>query len=486
MAKLSKAAKSEIQTDISKTLKSILLPYQQKYLLDRSRYILWEKSRRIGVTWVSALKSVLKRISRTEPIDHLYSSADMTAAVEWLGYCRTWSEHFNVLLGEEIVPLGTWTSEIGRYANGSRALILSSNAKMFRSKQGDVTLDEYAHHEQPGEIYKAAQPCMMWLADAQLEVISSHNGPEHQFNRFCREAEQKGKKQRFAWYRVTLADAVKQGLAIKVWKDRINEFGSIDELNAAFIEDIRAGCATEEDYEQEYNCCPAKQSCLITPDQYDRLVLRDGDQQPKPIPEHLEYDRAYGELFVGIDCGRKDDFTVVWVWEKGLDPRAPRHMADVFRPVCVKWFRNTPFPEQEQAIRGIVNHPAISKGYIDMGAVGRALADSVQDITGNVVEGFAMSRPRMGEMAERFRAFVQQNRCALHPEPIVRSDILSVRKMQTNTTSPGGGTWSYGGSTRLSHGDFFWAASLGLHAAAACGSAGTGAITTTMELMSAN
>jgi phage FluMu gp28-like protein len=408
----------------------------------------------------------------------------MTAAVEWLGYCKFWGQHFNELMGEEIVPLGQWTSEQGRYANGSRALILSSNAKMFRSKQGDVTLDEYAHHEQPGEIYKAAQPCMMWLGDAQLEVISSHNGPETQFNRFCREAEMKGKKQRFSWYRVTLADAVKQGLAIKVWKDQISKYPSIDDLNTAFIEDIRSGCATEEDFEQEYNCCPAKQSCLISPEQYERLVLKNQDQAPYVIPEELEYGRVYGELFVGIDCGRKDDFTVVWVWEQGHDPKAPRHMADVYRPVCVKWFRNTPFPEQEQAIRAIVSHPAISKGFIDMGAVGRSLADSVQDITGSVIEGFAMSRPRMGEMAERFKAFVQQNRCALHPETIVRSDILCVRKVQSLTNSPGGGTWAYGGSTRLSHGDFFWAAALGLHAAAACGSAKTsGALTTNQELL---
>lgn len=478
MAKLSQAAIKKLGQDVDEVLTKALLPYQRQYLLDKSRYILWEKSRRVGVTWTCALKSVLKRVTRKEPIDHLFSSADMTAAGEWLGYCKWWAEKFNDLLGEEIVPLNDWTQEVGYYANGSRAMILSSNAKMFRSKQGDVTIDEYAHHEQQGEIYKAAQPCMLWLADAQLELISSHNGPETQFNRFCRESETGVNKQKFSWYRVTLKDAVAAGLAVKVWKHRISEFPDRETLDNAFIEEIRSGCATEEDFAQEYDCQPAKQSALITSEQYQQLTLVNPETQlPISIPEELHYDRAYGELFVGIDCGRRNDLTVVWVLEKGYDPKAPKHIPDVYRPVCVKWFRDTEFPVQEQAIRAIVNHPAITKGYIDMGSVGRGLADAVQDVTGSIVEGMGMSAPRMAEMAERVKAFVQQRRIALHPDPYVKSDILSVRKVQSQ-----GGAWKYQGSTRTTHGDFFWAMALALHAAKAAGHANT-SITTTHELL---
>lgn len=481
MPKLSKAALNKMGEGVKAVLDKVLLPYQQKYLLDNSRYILWEKSRRVGVTWTCALKSVIKRVRRTKPLDHLFSSADMTAAGEWLMYCRDWSEKINTLLDEEVVPLDQWTKEVGYFSNGSRLMLLSSNAKMFRSKQGDVTIDEYAHHEQQDEIYKAAQPCILWHGDAQLELISSHNGPETQFNILCRKAEYEPKKQRFSWYRVTLHDAVKSGLALKVWKDRISEFPDRDALDQAFIDEIRSGCATDEDYEQEYNCCPAKQSALIDPETYDKLILRDRETfDPRPVPEELRMDREYGELFVGIDCGRREDLTVVWVLERGYDHKAATHLRDVYRPVCVRWMRNTPFPAQEQVIRSIVNHPMVSKGYIDMGAVGRGLADSVQDITGSVVEGIGFSAPKMAEMAERVRAFVQQNRLAMHPDNYVRQDILCVRKTQTK-----GGSWTYGGSTRTTHGDFFWAMALALHAASACGAARV-ALATGSELMAVN
>src|SRR5690606_8641037 len=199
------------------------------------------------------------------------------------------------------------TTEVGKFANGSRILILSSNPTSFRSKQGDVVLDEYAFHEQQEAIYTAAQPCMMWLADSQLELTSTHSGPESPFNRICREAE--NGKSRFSWHRTTLFDAVNQGLSLKVWQGRIKAYTDKagvfdrDRFDRDFIEDIKSGCVSDEAFEQEYNCCPAKYSTLIDAQMYEDCVLyRNG--QPEVIPDHLDFQRAYGELFVGIDCGR--------------------------------------------------------------------------------------------------------------------------------------------------------------------------------------
>ncbi len=40
-------------------LDSILLPYQQKWVSDKSAVKFYEKSRRIGITWAEALDNVL-------------------------------------------------------------------------------------------------------------------------------------------------------------------------------------------------------------------------------------------------------------------------------------------------------------------------------------------------------------------------------------------------------------------------------------------
>lgn len=478
MTQLSDSAKVKVQEEISRILGTVLLPTQQRYFQDPSRYLIWEKSRRVGVTWVSALRSVVRRMTRIKPLDHLFSSADLLAASEWLGYCRYWSEIFNTLLGEEVIPLNDWTSEIGRFANGSRLLILSSSPRSFRSKQGDVTLDEYAYHEQQDEIYKAAQPCIMRLPEAYMELISSHNGPESQFNQICRAAERTSEMcvgwglslsevlsdkrhtklreqlpSRFAWYRHTLEDAVAEGLALKVWKHRIPEFPDAEALNQAFIEDVKSGCATPEDYEQEYNCQPAKFSSLISPYDYQRCVLGD-------VPDELNPDVRYGELYVGIDCGRVHDLTVVWVIERGYDPSAPPQFQDVYRTVCVKAIRNQPFPVQESLIRSTITHECIGKGFVDQGSVGRGFAEAVADEMGSVMEPYAVTAPRKAAMYERVRQFVQMQRVSLPDDPACRADMLCVRRTQTRA-----GHITYEGHTKDSHGDYFCALALALEAA---------------------
>lgn len=445
-----------------------LLPYQIRYSISTSRKVLWKKSRRIGVTYANAFKSVKKRMLRKKdlsPLDHLFSSKDEKSSAEWLGYCYSFAEQLNVLLGEEVVPLARWTTEIGYYANECRAITLSSNPKAFRSMQGDVTLDEFDFHEQQEEIYKSAQPCLMWFPDeACIELISSiSKTPGTRFKNFIKEAEYGDK----AWdyYAITLADAVREGLALKVWKNRIPYFRTREELDAAFIQSIKDECATEEDYRQEYCCESPSSSALITESQYDALVLKGPDGRPLQVPDHLIPNQAYGELYVGVDCGRVHDLTVIEVLERGYDPNpaTPPYLRDVLRPVCVKWLRNMPFPAQLEALRPIVMHPAISKGYIDMGSVGRALADAVADETGSVIEPYAMTMPRMAVMAERLRGFVQQSRIAQHPDPFVRKDVLCVHR---DCIYNAGGTprLVYQGSTATTHGDFFWAKALALQA----------------------
>ncbi len=112
----------------------------------------------------------------------------------------------------------------------------------------------------------------------------------------------------------------------------------------------------------------------------------------------------------------------------------------------------------------IVTNENISKGYVDQGTQGRALADSIADGPngmGSVIEPFGMSAPRMAEMAELFRAFVQMRRISLPDDPQIRSSILCVRRK----LHPNGRTLSYGGEIDGDHGDAFWAFALALFAA---------------------
>jgi phage FluMu gp28-like protein len=444
----------------------VLLPYQVDYLMDTSRYLLWEKSRRVGVTWASALKSVLKRVTLGKKMDHLFSSKDEPTGKEFLLYCRQWVEKFNDWLGVEVADLKQWTSEIGLFPNGSRILVLSSNPNAMRSNGGDVTLDEWAFHEQAGELYDAAQPCLTWFPEAQLELISTHNGVESEFYRLCREAEQGvGRGKHFKRYAITLQQAVEQGLARKIWKQRIPEFKDKGELDTAFLADVRAGCRTEEAWQQEYCCAPAMSGCLVSPDEFDRCAYKaDGKTLliGETAPTELDQKKYYNALFLGIDCGRSKDLTVTTAIEQGMDPEAPSHLSTLYRVACMNTMFDQKFPVQEAVIRPIASHRSINGGFIDMGSVGRGLADAVQDETGSMVEGYAFTAPRKAAMAERVKQFFQQRRIAVPADPKLKADICCVRKTQGPS-----GAWKYEGQCSDSHGDRFWSLALALEAAEA-------------------
>lgn len=225
--------------------------------------------------------------------------------------------------------------------------------------------------------------------------------------------------------------------------------------NDAFIAAIRSSCLSDEDFQREYCCEPAKLAQLIGPEEYDRCIL------PPPydvVPDTLDGAVAWGELFVGGDCGRKRNRTAVAALQRGYDKldRA------CYRLVALKIIRDADFPTQYAAILPIISNEYIAKGFIDQGTQGRALADAVADKTGNRIEAFGMSAPRMGEMAELLRAFVQMQRISMPRDAAARRSVLCVRrKVHQN-----GRTLTYGGETDDGdHGDTFWALALALYAA---------------------
>ena len=76
----------------------IFLPYQIKWLKDKSQIKIWRKSRRIGATYVQAFEDVIDALTlkiRGKVCDVWFSSADITAAKEYIMYCEYWAKLLN-------------------------------------------------------------------------------------------------------------------------------------------------------------------------------------------------------------------------------------------------------------------------------------------------------------------------------------------------------------------------------------------------------
>jgi phage FluMu gp28-like protein len=169
----------------------ILLPYQSRWLADKSQVKVCEKSRRIGLTWAQAADDVLLAASASG-MEVLYISFNQDMTREYIDACGEWAKRFDAgvrSLGEEVLKDGD-EREIKAFridfAGGNKILALSSRPSNLRGKQGRVVIDEAAFVDDLGEILKAALALLMW--GGQVVVISTHNGADNAFNELAQDA----------------------------------------------------------------------------------------------------------------------------------------------------------------------------------------------------------------------------------------------------------------------------------------------------------
>jgi phage FluMu gp28-like protein len=130
-------------------LSTYFLPYQVNYLQDQSRFKEVKKSRRTGFTYVQSYEDTRDAARQNNPLDVWFSSADESAAKEYILYVAQWARILNIAaqdLGETVISKNDDIKALTvQFATGRRINALSSNPKAFRSKGGKLVLDEFAH-----------------------------------------------------------------------------------------------------------------------------------------------------------------------------------------------------------------------------------------------------------------------------------------------------------------------------------------------------
>ncbi len=415
------------------------LPYQIDWLKDRSRIKLWEKSRRIGATYTQAYEDVEDCAKKAVPAVW-FSSADESAAREYIEYCKHWGKLFNlasVQLGEELFDedkdVKTFGIEFPRL--GRRINALSSNPKAFRSKGGKIVLDEFAHHADQKTLWAAARPCITW--GFPLRIISTHNG-NAKFNQFIKDI--RDGKLNWGHHRVPIHDAVAQGLA-----DRITGRKLTDEERAAWIEEERRNCGDPFTWQQEYLCIPVDEATAFLT--YEMIAACEREELLMTL------DGLLGDLYLGMDIARKKDLSVIWVLEK-IGP------VSFTRRVLV--MERTPFHIQKDALFGLLKHPRMRRACIDSTGIGMMLAEEAQRHFGQYrVESVNFSNAVKEDLAFGLRSRFEDKTLVIPGAQDIREDLHSVRRL---VTKAGNIRFDVASEETDGHADRFWALALAVHA----------------------
>jgi len=337
------------------------------------------------------------------------------------------------------------------FPNGSRVNCMSSNPRRFRSKGGDVVLDEFAWHDQSREMLDAAMPTTTWGYD--IRILSTHNGEESEFNRVIRLIKRvlggelsfkEAKSLQWSFHRTPITVAVDHGLAEKVYKLK-----HIDkEARKRFLAECRARCRNEDAWNQEYMCIPSTALVALIP--YD---LYQGCEDPnclQPLVPHTEGSRDY---FLGGDIGREKHLTKLWVSEL---------VGDIVITRKVVTLRKTPYHVQLQVISDLLSNQNIRRACIDATGIGDMLVESAQDRFGSYrVEKVKFTAPIKEHLASISLGRFQDRRCRVPADTQTRESFHSVRK----TVTLAGNIRYDAAATDQGHADDFWAFALSCEAA---------------------
>lgn len=177
------------------------------------------------------------------------------------------------------------------FANGSRITALPAHSGTIRGYSANIILTEFAFHDHPEEIWQAIFPTVTNHLNGgpkKLRIISTPNGQGNFFHKFWNESST------FSKHKVTIHDALAHNLTL-----------DLDLLRQSILD--------SDSWAQEYECQFLDQSSVLLP--YELV-------EPCESPDATEFSSLdtisahTGELFLGIDFGRKHDLTVCWLLEK--------------------------------------------------------------------------------------------------------------------------------------------------------------------------
>jgi phage FluMu gp28-like protein len=433
------------------------LPYQRRYLADKSRLKITEKSRRIGWTYIQAYEDV-QDASKVGGMDVWFTSADLTAAREYMRYVQLWAKILNVVATDlgEVVLDGEGESAIKafvtQFANGKRITALSSNPKGFRSKGGKVVIDEFAFHEQADELWRAAAPSVLW--GYPIRVFSSHNGKNNRFYRMVQEAQQPGS--RWSAHKVTIEDAIGDGLVERI--QNLERPATGEELDA-FRAECRAIAGDEETYQQEFLCNPLDGSAAYIPYGLVEanthpavpapLVLRGADLHATPLDLYRPaptFVHGGGRLYLGVDIGRRHDLTVLWLGER---------LNGVLWTRLVVELHAVRFRYQFRWLQALL--PLVAHTEIDEGGLGMQLAEDAEtDFGAEKVTRVSFTMEAKRDLSVGLKRELEDQTLRLPDAESVRTDIGKIRRH----TTPSGNVVFQGERDADGHADRYWALAL--------------------------
>ena len=429
------------------------LPTQERWIKSKARLKLMQKTRRFGGSYCNAYGVADKTSRKGNMFDSWVGSRDLLAARLGINDIKFFSRILNVgcvdrgeIALDDDKKLRAFEVE---FANGKFARGLSSSPDAFAGKQGWITLDEFALHKDPRQLYGIVQPGIM--RGGSLSIISTHRGTGNFFNELVKEITQKGNPKRFDLFTITIEEAVREGLWLKIQQtleDNQVEDERLGWSDDEFLQSLRNECATDEMWNQEYMCIPCDDSAaLLTWEEILQASCTEQEMSAllKDVP-------LSAPRFIGMDIGRHNHPSVIWQWVKYKDLMIEEEVTPLL---------NMPFADQERVLFEKLHRLPIVSARIDATGLGMQIAENAVTKYPGKVQGVIFNQSVKTEMGVYAKRRFQDLQVRIRDDTKRQYELYSLKQRSGSGDSI---IIKEDASLSEKHSDYAWAAFLGLHA----------------------
>lgn len=364
----------------------IFLPYQRKWLEDKSSLKIIEKNRRCGISWTDASDAVMDAAPSHGWSNTYYMSFNKDNCRQYIEDAGAWAKKLGEAVSEIEVneePLlddeeKSITTFRITFASGAEIMGLPGVSRSLRSKQGNVVIDEAAFFDDFEGVMKAALALVMW--GGRIRVISTHNGDDSPFNQLIKNIK-RGKEKEWSLHRITFREAIAQGLFKRICLTKGDKW--TQELEDEFVEKMYRIYGDNADEELDViprvsggryfsrglldYCTAGENDVVIRRLECADTFLHKSDffkskrireffnQEIRPVLSSCE-----SQVYFGNDFGRSGDLSTYWVTQEVSKTS--------LATVMLIELKNVPF-EQQQLFSDLVTDFLYEKQILGGGAL---------------------------------------------------------------------------------------------------------------------
>ena len=385
--------KSEVREIIERLTDRYLMPYQQRWVRDTSRFKIGMWSRQTGKSFATAAEAVFDCIEKPN-VRWVVLSAGERQALEWMEKAKFWVDAFKKLrhldepvFSEALNAVDASLSKADvRFANGSRITAIPANPATARGYSCNLILDEFAIHENPFEIWAAIIPSINSPhgGEKRVRIVSTPKGRGNKF------ADLWEHNETYSKHKETIEDAVREGLKVD-------------------IEQMRAAVDDDDIWAQEFMCEFIDNTSVLLP--YEMI----GKCESNEIA-----DDEKSPLYVGMDVGRSHDLSVIVTAVK---------LGDVLAIKSVDELKKMPFADQLQILVGKCRDNRVRGVRIDSTGIGAMLAEEATKQIGSVCQGVQFTVASKGEMYGLLRRRFEERSIRIPVARELREDLHAVQRL---------------------------------------------------------